>query len=190
MCPEFQRFEREFQNDLKIFEILDNPKSNMKRAKHGLMVKAYRRPTIKAKEEGNQNYQILEELRPPYVLEITMDYLASLLDNPQKIPQDKIYDFLFDRTRQIRQDFTMQGFYFLLFIIYCLLFEFLIVLLFYFNLILFHYFLLFIIYYFLLFYFIFYFYFLLFFIIFYFLFLLFIYYFLFLFIIYLFVRLS
>lgn len=42
------------------------------------------------------------------VLQETMDYLLHLLDSSEH-PFETIHDFIFDRTRSIRQDLSMQN---------------------------------------------------------------------------------
>lgn len=48
------------------------------------------------------------EVRPLPVLEDTLNYLLNFLDSKEH-PFDVIHDFVFDRTRSIRQDLTMQN---------------------------------------------------------------------------------
>jgi hypothetical protein len=48
------------------------------------------------------------DMRPLNVLEDTLDYLLSLLDSKEH-PFEVVHDFIFDRTRSIRQDLTMQN---------------------------------------------------------------------------------
>ena len=48
------------------------------------------------------------DLRPLPVLEDTLDYLLSLLDSAEH-PFEVVHDFIFDRTRSIRQDLSMQN---------------------------------------------------------------------------------
>lgn len=47
------------------------------------------------------------DVRPLPVLEDTLNYLLSLLDSSDH-PFEVVYDFVFDRTRSIRQDLSMQ----------------------------------------------------------------------------------
>lgn len=48
------------------------------------------------------------DVRPLPVLEETLNYLLSLLDSTEH-PFEVIHDFVFDRTRSIRQDLSMQN---------------------------------------------------------------------------------
>jgi len=48
------------------------------------------------------------DLRPLPVLEDTLDYLLSFLDSSEH-PFEVVHDFIFDRTRSIRQDLSMQN---------------------------------------------------------------------------------
>lgn len=47
-------------------------------------------------------------MRPLTVLEDTLSYLLSLMDSKEH-PFEVVHDFIFDRTRSIRQDLTMQN---------------------------------------------------------------------------------
>lgn len=47
------------------------------------------------------------DIRPPSVLQNTLKYLLGLLESTSH-PFDVVHDFIFDRTRSIRQDLTMQ----------------------------------------------------------------------------------
>jgi len=48
------------------------------------------------------------DLRPIAVLEDTLNYLLSLMESKEH-SFEEVHDFLFDRTRSIRQDITMQN---------------------------------------------------------------------------------
>lgn len=48
------------------------------------------------------------DVRPLPVLEDTLNYLLKLFDS-NEFPFEVIHDFLFDRTRSIRQDLSMQN---------------------------------------------------------------------------------
>lgn len=50
----------------------------------------------------------LSDVRPLPVLEDTLDYLLSLLDSTE-YSFEVVHDFIFDRTRSIRQDLSMQN---------------------------------------------------------------------------------
>jgi len=47
-------------------------------------------------------------MRPITVLEDTLNYLLSLLESKEHL-FEVVHDFVFDRTRSIRQDITMQN---------------------------------------------------------------------------------
>lgn len=48
------------------------------------------------------------DMRPLNALEDTLNYLLGLLDSKEH-PFEVVHDFIFDRTRSIRQDLTMQN---------------------------------------------------------------------------------
>lgn len=48
------------------------------------------------------------DVRPLSVLESTLDYLLNLIHSAGE-PFEVIHDFIFDRTRSIRQDLSMQN---------------------------------------------------------------------------------
>ena len=48
------------------------------------------------------------DVRPVPVLEETLNYLLDLLHSSDH-PFDVVHDFIFDRTRSIRQDLSMQN---------------------------------------------------------------------------------
>ena len=66
-----------------------------------LAVKKYRRSAALSEQPQP------EEIRPPVVLERTMDYLKSVCDWNRSFAD--IHSFVRDRTRSIRQDYTYQG---------------------------------------------------------------------------------
>ncbi|CCG84170.1 protein of unknown function [Taphrina deformans PYCC 5710] len=99
MCPLYEREQREFQNDVKRWEI--NPKTN--RIDKDLAVKAFHRPAA-----GNEQ-ALPSDVRPPEVLSRTLDYLVQKIVSDSD-PLDKdTHGFVRDRTRSIRQDFTLQN---------------------------------------------------------------------------------
>ncbi|KAI9101457.1 hypothetical protein K1719_023939 [Acacia pycnantha] len=98
MCPERERIQREQLRDLAFFERLN---SNHGKSSSYLAVKKFCR-TISTK-----NIQP-SDVRPLPVLEDTLNYLLSLLDSSDH-PFEVVHDFVFDRTRSIRQDLTMQS---------------------------------------------------------------------------------
>lgn len=50
----------------------------------------------------------LSDVRPLLVLEETLNYLLNLLDSTEQ-PFEVVHEFIFDRTRSIRQDLSMQN---------------------------------------------------------------------------------
>ncbi|ORX92234.1 hypothetical protein K493DRAFT_286023 [Basidiobolus meristosporus CBS 931.73] len=98
MCPEFEREEREYQKNLEKFELI--PGTN--RIDHSRAVKAYHRPAA-----GNEQ-PLPSDVRPPAVLTSTLDYLIDeIVDNDPGLEDS--HGFIRDRTRSIRQDFTLQN---------------------------------------------------------------------------------
>lgn len=65
------------------------------------MVKRYRRPAAGYEE------QLPSDIRPPHILQKTLDYLMDeLVGGPE--PLAKVHKFVWDRTRAIRNDFSIQ----------------------------------------------------------------------------------
>lgn len=98
MCPERERIQREKLRDLAVFERLYG---NPSKSSPALAVKKFCR-TISTK------YVQASDMRPITVLEDTLNYLLSLLESKEH-PFEVVHDFVFDRTRSIRQDLTMQN---------------------------------------------------------------------------------
>lgn len=65
------------------------------------MVKRYRRPAA-----GNEE-QLPSDIRPPPVLKTTLDYLINEVVGGLE-PLEKVHKFVWDRTRAIRNDFSIQ----------------------------------------------------------------------------------
>lgn len=65
------------------------------------MVKRYRRPAA-----GNEE-QLPSDIRPPPVLKKTLDYLINEVVGGS-VPLEKVHKFVWDRTRAIRNDFSIQ----------------------------------------------------------------------------------
>ncbi|XP_057431325.1 SAC3 family protein B isoform X2 [Lotus japonicus] len=95
MCPESERGERERKGDLDQYERLDGDRNITSRL---LAVKKYTRT---AEREANL-------IRPMPILQKTMDYLLTLLDQPYDESFLRVYNFLWDRMRAIRMDLRMQ----------------------------------------------------------------------------------
>ncbi|XP_073138097.1 SAC3 family protein B [Henckelia pumila] len=95
MCPESERAERERKGDLDYYERLDGDRNLSSKF---IAVKKYTRT---AEREA-------ELIRPMPILQKTMDYLLSLLDQPYDNRFLGLYNFLWDRMRAIRMDLRMQ----------------------------------------------------------------------------------
>ncbi|KAJ6611001.1 hypothetical protein B0H10DRAFT_2058094 [Mycena sp. CBHHK59/15] len=94
MCPRFERYRRERENNL--FEWETSP--GTKRVDHKRAVKMYERAA------GDKT--LPSDLRPPLVLKRTLDYLFhDLLPRGGFSPT---FNFIRDRSRSVRNDFTMQ----------------------------------------------------------------------------------
>ncbi|XP_059434041.1 SAC3 family protein C isoform X2 [Corylus avellana] len=98
MCPAGERAQRERLRDLAVFERLDG---NPRKTSSDLAVKKFCR-TISIRDVQ------ASDMRPLPVLEDTLDYLLSLSDSTE-YPFQVVHDFIFDRTRSIRQDLSMQN---------------------------------------------------------------------------------
>lgn len=106
MCPEYERHEREAHFDVSPFEVLGPSRpaqlGEPQRIDHRRAVKKYHRPAA-----GNEA-PLPEDVRPPAILRITMDYLLNvILDKVEATFSDK-HKFVRDRTRSIRQDIIVQ----------------------------------------------------------------------------------
>ncbi|KAK4476666.1 hypothetical protein RD792_015826 [Penstemon davidsonii] len=98
MCPVEERVRRERLRDLAVFERLHG---NPAKTSPTLAVKKFCR-TISTRDTQ------ASDVRPISVLEETLNYLMSLLHSSER-PFEVVHDFLFDRTRSIRQDLSMQN---------------------------------------------------------------------------------
>lgn len=98
MCPAGERAQRERLRDLAVFERLNG---NPRETSASLAVKKFCR-TISAKDVKESDF------RPLPVLEETLNYLLNLLECREH-PFEVVHDFIFDRTRSIRQDLSMQN---------------------------------------------------------------------------------
>ncbi|KZT03060.1 uncharacterized protein LAESUDRAFT_729568 [Laetiporus sulphureus 93-53] len=94
MCPRFERYRRERENNLDKWEVLPGTK----RVDHGRAVKIYERAA------GDKT--LPSDLRPPAVLKKTLDYLFH--DLIERGGFSQTYEFIRDRSRAVRNDFTMQ----------------------------------------------------------------------------------
>ncbi|RPD53579.1 hypothetical protein L227DRAFT_581247 [Lentinus tigrinus ALCF2SS1-6] len=94
MCPRFERYRRERENNLDRWEVIPGTK----RVDHKRAVKIYERAA------GDKT--LPSDLRPPPVLKKTLDYLFHELIVKEGFSQT--YNFVRDRSRAVRNDFTMQ----------------------------------------------------------------------------------
>ncbi|PIN10802.1 hypothetical protein CDL12_16601 [Handroanthus impetiginosus] len=98
MCPVEERERRERLRDLAVFERLHG---NPAKTSPTLALKKFCR-TISTKDVQAC------DVRPVPVLEDTLNYLLNLLHSSDR-PFEVVHDFIFDRTRSIRQDLSMQN---------------------------------------------------------------------------------
>lgn len=97
MCPEYERHEREYQQSLEKFEKIPGTES----VDHSRAVKAYSRPA------AGVDQPLPSDVRPPRVLLMTLDYLITEIVGQGDLADS--HAFVRDRTRSIRQDFTLQN---------------------------------------------------------------------------------
>ncbi|KAK2634459.1 hypothetical protein Ddye_029251 [Dipteronia dyeriana] len=98
MCSEDERLQRQRLRDLAVFERLNG---NPRESSPALAVKKFCR-TISAQSLR------ASDVRPLPVLEETLNYLLDLMESAEH-PFEVVHDFIFDRTRSIRQDLSMQN---------------------------------------------------------------------------------
>ncbi|ETW76545.1 hypothetical protein HETIRDRAFT_460814 [Heterobasidion irregulare TC 32-1] len=94
MCPRFERYRRERENNLFEWEVIPGTR----RVDHNRAVKMYERAA------GDKT--LPSDLRPPPVLKRTLNYLFHNL-----MPREGFsptFNFIRDRSRSVRNDFTMQ----------------------------------------------------------------------------------
>ncbi|CAN6289441.1 unnamed protein product [Urochloa humidicola] len=98
MCPARERALRERLRDLAVLERVGGDPT---RTSPSLAIKKFCRTL-------SSTNVMASDIRPLSVLRETMDYLLHLLDSSEH-PFETIHDFIFDRTRSIRQDLSMQN---------------------------------------------------------------------------------
>ncbi|KAL1302541.1 hypothetical protein AAFC00_002924 [Neodothiora populina] len=99
MCAEFERVERVVQNDVWAAE--QEPGNDSSAPAEARMVKKFRRAAAGLDE------QLPSDLRPPAVLKATCDYLFNdIITNAESL--GSVHHFVWDRTRAIRNDFSIQ----------------------------------------------------------------------------------
>lgn len=102
MCPEFERVEREYQLSLDKYELYtDAHDTHVRQADPVRTVKTFHRPSA-----GDET-SLPSDVRPPAVLKQTLNYLFHSILAEDKDLHDS-HHFVRDRTRSIRQDFTLQ----------------------------------------------------------------------------------
>ncbi|KIP07194.1 hypothetical protein PHLGIDRAFT_35576 [Phlebiopsis gigantea 11061_1 CR5-6] len=94
MCPRFERYRRERENNLDRLEVIPGTK----RVDHKRAVKIYERAA------GDKT--LPSDLRPPPILKRTLNYLFHQLIEEGGFSQT--YNFIRDRSRAVRSDFTLQ----------------------------------------------------------------------------------
>lgn len=97
MCPVFERVRRALENNVKSLE--KDPVTN--KISRERAVKAFSRPA------AGQPPLMPSDVRPPHVLQKTLDYITENV--LEQLPE--AHSFIWDRTRSIRQDFIYQNFY-------------------------------------------------------------------------------
>ncbi|KAL8736831.1 MAG: hypothetical protein Q9181_002295 [Wetmoreana brouardii] len=102
MCAEFERAQRIVQFMVDDCEKVPHAtKKDVKVPAEDRMVKRYRRPAAGYEE------QLPSDIRPPAVLQKTLNYLMDeLVGGPE--PLANVHKFVWDRTRAIRNDFSIQ----------------------------------------------------------------------------------
>ncbi|KAL8692271.1 MAG: hypothetical protein Q9218_002664 [Villophora microphyllina] len=102
MCAEYERVQRVVQFMVDDCEKIPHAtKEDVKVPSEYRMVKRYRRPAAGYEE------QLPSDIRPPATLQKTLDYLMDeLVGGPE--PLANVHKFVWDRTRAIRNDFSIQ----------------------------------------------------------------------------------
>ncbi|KAJ2779196.1 actin cytoskeleton and mitosis protein [Coemansia javaensis] len=98
MCPEFEREERELKNNIAALELVPGTR----RADPARTVKTFHRSAA-----GNEE-PLPEDLRTAETLTRTLDHLVNVVIGEDPGLQ-RCHGFVRDRTRSIRQDFTIQN---------------------------------------------------------------------------------
>ncbi|KAI0327861.1 hypothetical protein GY45DRAFT_1436605 [Cubamyces sp. BRFM 1775] len=118
MCPRFERYRRERENNLDKWEVgLHLSDTFEAQMSHGWLVDATplsipgtkrvdHKRAVKIYERAAGDKTLPSDLRPPPVLKKTLDYLFHDLLVREGFSQT--YDFIRDRSRAVRNDFTMQ----------------------------------------------------------------------------------
>ncbi len=103
MCPESEIHMREKNKLLHPFEILSGTaRDKFPTADRHNIVKEYSRPAAGKPEPTPK------ELRPAPVLLTTVDYLMNHIVPKEDVPWCRVYEYVFDRLRAVRQDMVIQ----------------------------------------------------------------------------------
>uniref|UniRef100_A0A0D9VU22 SAC3/GANP/THP3 conserved domain-containing protein n=1 Tax=Leersia perrieri TaxID=77586 RepID=A0A0D9VU22_9ORYZ len=108
MCPARERAQRERLRDLALFERVGGDPA---RTSTSLAVKKVSHPFSPCARGGqtiSSTSVQASDIRALPVLRETMDYLLHLLDSSEH-KFEIVHDFIFDRTRSVRQDLSMQN---------------------------------------------------------------------------------
>ncbi|KAL8657908.1 MAG: hypothetical protein Q9226_001458 [Calogaya cf. arnoldii] len=101
MCAEYERAQRIVQFMVDNCEKVQHSQENIRVPSEDRMVKRYRRPAAGYEE------QLPSDIRPPLILQKTLDYLMDeIVGGPE--PLSNVHKFVWDRTRAIRNDFSIQ----------------------------------------------------------------------------------
>ncbi|KAI4108682.1 MAG: hypothetical protein LQ339_002198 [Xanthoria mediterranea] len=101
MCAEYERVQRVVQFMVDNCEKVQHSKESLRVPSEDRMVKRYRRPAAGYEE------QLPSDIRPPLILQKTLDYLMDeVVGGPE--PLSNVHKFVWDRTRAIRNDFSIQ----------------------------------------------------------------------------------
>ena len=100
MCPRFEQIARIMEHDVKNLERAQGPDGTMWPVPQK-MIKAYGRSS------AGQDAPLPDDIRTPRALRRTLDYMIrEIVGDGNNLPT--VHNFLWDRTRSIRRDFTFQ----------------------------------------------------------------------------------
>lgn len=102
MCPERERFRRERQKQLSVFETKPSGGDGRYCSSPVLAVKEY------VRSAAGQRVPDPHDLRPPSVLVKTTEYLIGKIADRMDHPWHSVYHFIHNRLQSIRQDITYQ----------------------------------------------------------------------------------
>jgi hypothetical protein len=114
MCPERERYSREYLSLCSKYENIFNPETNAYEIDYNIMIKEYSRSS------ADQDLPLPNEMRPLPVLYETMLYIineiitrietAAVAEDPENsdFSVGEWYDFIWNRTRSIRKDIIQQ----------------------------------------------------------------------------------